>query len=162
MSDSSTRPWYMHKNISIPLALLTAMIIACGSSTTTGTGNGDGGGSNSSEATEDETKGFTTGQKNAYRSAKNYLSMQGFSRKGLIQQLTSDAGDGYPEADATFAVDHLDVDWKEQAVRSAKTYLDMQGFSRQGLIEQLSSSAGDQYTVEEATYGADKALAEQK
>ena len=93
-------------------------------------------------------------QKNAVRSAKQYLSFQGFSRDGLINQLSSDAGDGYKESDATVAVDSLNVDWNKQAERSAKQYLDMMGFSCKGLIEQLSSSAGDHYTKDQATHGA--------
>lgn len=96
-------------------------------------------------------------QKNAVRSANTYLNMTGFSRKGLIEQLSSPYGDGYEVADATVAVDSLSVSWKEQAVRSAKVYLNMTGFSCKGLIEQLSSPAGDKYTVSEATYGAQQA-----
>ena len=102
-------------------------------------------------------EGLTGPQKNAVRSAKQYLGIQGFSRDGLIQQLSSDAGDGYSVADATVAVDSLDIDWKKQAVRSAKQYLSIMGFSCKGLIEQLSSSAGDRYTVSQATYGARQA-----
>ena len=78
---------------------------------------------------------LTGPQKNAVRSAKQYLSFQGFSRIGLIKQLSSDYGDGYDVADATVAVDSLKVDWNEQAVRSAKQYLSFQGFSCKGLIE---------------------------
>ncbi len=100
---------------------------------------------------------LTPSQKNATRSAQQYLSMSGFSRNGLIQQLSSSAGDGYDLADATAAVDSLEVDWNENAARSAKQYLEMSGFSCKGLIEQLSSSAGDKYTVKQATYGARKA-----
>lgn len=100
---------------------------------------------------------LTGPQKNAVRSAKQYLSLQGFSRDGLIQQLSSDAGDGYEISDATAAVDSLDVDWNKQAARSAKLYLNMQGFSCKGLIQQLSSSAGDRYTVSQAKYGAQQA-----
>jgi hypothetical protein len=102
-------------------------------------------------------QGLTAPQKNAIRSAKQYLSMQGFSRNGLIQQLASDAGDGYKVADATVAVDSLNVDWNKEAVRSAKQYLSMRGFSCKGLIQQLSSSAGNRYTVGQATYGAQQA-----
>jgi len=94
---------------------------------------------------------------NAIRSAKQYLSFSGFSRQGLIQQLTSDAGDGYEIGDATYAVDSLNVDWNSQAVRSAKQYLSFSGFSCDGLIEQLSSEAGDKYTLSQATYGAQQA-----
>jgi len=101
--------------------------------------------------------GLTGQQRNAVRSAQQYLDISGFSRSGLIHQLSSDAGDGYSVLDATAAVDYLNVDWNEQAVRSAKQYLSISGFSCKGLIEQLSSSAGDQYTVSQATYGARKA-----
>jgi hypothetical protein len=100
---------------------------------------------------------LTGPQSNAVRSAKQYLSMQGFSRNGLIQQLSSEAGDAYTIADATVAVDSLNVDWNQQAVKSAKQYLGIQGFSCKGLIRQLSSDAGDRYTVSQATYGARQA-----
>ncbi|PWV60420.1 host cell surface-exposed lipoprotein [Pantoea ananatis] len=97
---------------------------------------------------------LTGPQNNAARTAKQYLSMSGFSRDGLIQQLSSDAGDGFEISDATVAVDSLNVDWNHQAVKSAKQYLSMMGFSCKGLINQLSSSSGDQFTVEQATHGA--------
>ncbi|MBH9537916.1 Ltp family lipoprotein [Novosphingopyxis sp. YJ-S2-01] len=100
---------------------------------------------------------LTGPQRNAVRSANSYLALTGFSRAGLINQLSSDAGEGYDEADATVAVDSLNVDWNEQAVRSAKQYLDLTGFSCSGLIEQLSSSAGEKYTNSEARYGAEQA-----
>lgn len=100
---------------------------------------------------------LTGPQKNAVRSANQYLSVQGFSRDGLIQQLSSDYGDGYEVSDATVAVDSLNIDWSEQAVKSAKQYLSIQGFSCKGLIEQLASSYGDNYTVSQATYGAQQA-----
>jgi hypothetical protein len=83
--------------------------------------------------------------------------MQGFSRAGLIEQLSSSFGDGYRIEDATVAVDSLNIDWNKEAVKSARQYLDMQGFSCNGLIQQLSSSAGDKYTVNQATYGARQA-----
>lgn len=97
---------------------------------------------------------LTGPQNNAVRVAKQYLSMSGFSRDGLINQLSSDAGDGFDISDATVAVDSLNVDWNQEAVKSAKQYLNMMGFSCKGLINQLSSSAGDQYTIDQATYGA--------
>lgn len=100
---------------------------------------------------------LTGPQKNAVRSANQYLSVQGFSRNGLIEQLSSEAGDGYKLADATAAVDSLKVDWDKQAARSAKQYLSLAGFSCKGLIEQLSSSAGDKYTKSQATSGAREA-----
>ena len=100
---------------------------------------------------------LTNPQKNAVRSAEQYLSIQGFSRKGLIDQLSSEFGDGYSVADATVAVDSLRNDWNKEAVKSAKQYLSIQGFSCNGLIKQLSSDYGDKYTKAQATYGAQQA-----
>lgn len=104
-----------------------------------------------------EVSGETAGQENARRSAENYLDTMAFSRKGLIGQLSSSAGEGYARADAIYAVDHIDVNWNEQAAKSARNYLDTMPFSRQGLIEQLSSSAGDGYTYAQAVYGVNQA-----
>jgi hypothetical protein len=100
---------------------------------------------------------LTGPQKNAVRSANNYLNMTGFSRDGLIDQLSSPYGDGYSVADATAAVDSLSADWNRHAVRSATAYLSMMGFSCSGLIDQLSSSYGDKYTRSQATFGAQQA-----
>lgn len=100
---------------------------------------------------------LTRPQANAVRSAQAYLNMQGFSRAGLIDQLSSPYGDQYSVADATAAVNSLSVDWNAQAVRSARAYLSMMGFSCSGLIEQLSSSFGDKYTREQAAHGARQA-----
>jgi hypothetical protein len=100
---------------------------------------------------------LTPQQKNAVRSAQDYLSLQGFSKQGLIDQLSSSAGDGYSVKDATAAVNSLNVNWNAQAARAAKSYLKLQGFSCSGLVQQLSSSAGDKFTTAQATYGAKQA-----
>ena len=100
---------------------------------------------------------LTAAQRNAVRSANSYLQLSGFSRQGLIDQLSSEFGDRYSVGDATVAVDSLNTDWNAQAARSAVSYLELSGFSCQGLIDQLSSEAGDKYTVEQATYGATQA-----
>jgi hypothetical protein len=99
---------------------------------------------------------LTASQQNAVAAANDYLSTQGFSEQGLIDQLSSSDGDGYLVSDATVAVDSLHVDWDAQAVSTAKEYLPTQSFSCQGLIEQLSSSAGDQFTAAQAQYAATK------
>jgi hypothetical protein len=88
---------------------------------------------------------LTESQQNAVQAARNYLQLSGFSKQGLIDQLSSSAGDGYSLPDATAAVDSLQVSWDAQAVRSAKSYLQQSPFSCHGLIQQLDSSAGDQY-----------------
>jgi hypothetical protein len=117
-----------------------------------GGGNYGGGGGNYGGGSKGTGSGLTSGQENALGSAEDYLSMSGFSRSGLIEQLEFE---GYSTKDASFAVDRLNVDWNEQAARSAKDYLSMSGFSRSGLIEQLVFEG---YTRQQAEYGADKAL----
>jgi hypothetical protein len=99
---------------------------------------------------------MTRGQENALASAKNYLDMSGFSRVGLIQQLSSSAGEGFSKADATFAVNHAGADWNAEAVEAAKSYLESTPMSKQALIEQLSSSAGENFTLAQARYAANK------
>lgn len=88
-------------------------------------------------------------QQSAVRSAQSYLSVMGFSRTGLINQLVSI--DGFSTADATYAVDSLAPNWNEQAVKTAESYLSVMGFSRSGLITQLISIDG--YTPVQAAYG---------
>jgi hypothetical protein len=97
---------------------------------------------------------FTVAQEQAIQSAQSYVDMSGFSRTGLIHQLTSKAGEGFKPADAAFAVNHIKVDWNKEAVESAKSYLEMGGFSRASLIRQLSSKSGEQFTRAQAKYAA--------
>lgn len=103
-----------------------------------------------------DTSGLTVSQKNAIQAAHEYLSTQAFSRKGLIEQLSSSAGSGYPEADAIYAVDSLNVDWDAEAAHAAKEYLSTMAFSRADLIQQLESSAGSGFTHEQAVYGVNQ------
>lgn len=102
-------------------------------------------------------KELTPGQENALRAGQNYIDMMGFSKKGLIGQLSSKYGDGYARKDAIFAANHVDVDWNAEAAEAAKNYLDTMPFSRTELIHQLESSAGDKFTHAQAVYGANRA-----
>ena len=92
----------------------------------------------------------TLSQKNAVNKAKNYLDYTAFSKSGLIKQLKFE---GFSEEDATYAVNQINVNWKEQAVNKAKSYLEHSSFSRSGLIEQLEFEG---FSEEEATYAVDK------
>ncbi|MGV9669692.1 MULTISPECIES: Ltp family lipoprotein [unclassified Gordonia (in: high G+C Gram-positive bacteria)] len=89
----------------------------------------------------------TVSRQNAVESAEAYLSISAFSRQGLIEQLEYE---GFSNADAGYAVDHITVDWNEQAAKSAKSYLEISSFSRQGLIEQLEYEG---FTPAQARYG---------
>ncbi|MFD0485157.1 Ltp family lipoprotein [Kineococcus sp. GCM10028916] len=89
-------------------------------------------------------------QKNAVRKADSYLEFAAFSRSGLIEQMEFE---GFSTDDATYAVDHIDVDWNDQAAKKAASYLDMSSFSRQSLTEQLVFEG---FTPGEADYGVSK------
>lgn len=97
-------------------------------------------------------QGLTSGQANAVRAAKQYLSFSAFSRSGLIEQLRFE---GYSKKNATFAVDYITVSWKNQAYKSARAYLRLSPFSLSGLIEQLEFEG---FTYKQAAYGANRAL----
>ncbi|MBN8866754.1 MAG: Ltp family lipoprotein [Solirubrobacterales bacterium] len=105
------------------------------------------------EKPEPEEPEMTPGQENALESASDYLDYTAFSKSGLIDQLAQ--FEGFSKADATFAVNQLDVDWNEQAYKSAKDYLDYTSFSLSGLIDQLTQFEG--FTDAQAEYGAKKA-----
>ena len=89
----------------------------------------------------------TAGQKNALKSAQQYLGYSAFSHDGLIEQLEFE---GFTAAQATYGVDNCGADWNEQAAKCAKTYLSMSSFSRQGLIDQLVFEG---FTSAQAEYG---------
>ena len=96
-----------------------------------------------------QTSSTTIGQRNALRSAKNYLSIMAFSYSGLIEQLEFEQ---YSHDDAVYAADNCGADWKQQAAKSAKNYLDTMPFSREELISQLEFEG---FSHEEAVYGAE-------
>jgi hypothetical protein len=103
-----------------------------------------------------EKPAMTTAQSSAVRSAESYLSFKGFSRAGLIGQLTSSYGEGFAPEDAEFAVAYLEstgaVDWNLEAQQSAESYLSFKGFSHDGLYDQLTSEYGEQFTPDQANY----------
>ena len=96
--------------------------------------------------------GYTLEQQNALEQAQSYLQFSSFSRQGLIDQLSSEYGSGYPVDVATWAADTVGADWNAEAVEQAQSYLEYSSFSRQGLFDQLTSPYGSQFTADEANY----------
>ena len=105
--------------------------------------------SNTGAPTTEAKSNETVSQKNALRSAKDYLKFTAFSRTGLINQLEFE---GFSNEEAAYGVDHCGADWMEQALSSAISYLEYSAFSKSGLINQLEFEG---FTNEEATYGVD-------
>ena len=102
----------------------------------------------------DPTADYSMEEENCYKAAMNYLDYTGFSKQGLIDQLSSEYGDNYPKETAEKVVNDIEeaglVDWVEQAKICAQNYLDTMSFSKQELIDQLCSEYGDQFTREQA------------
>lgn len=92
----------------------------------------------------------TIGEKNALKTAKNYLEIMAFSYEGLVKQLEYEK---YSHEESIYAADNCGADWNEQAYKCAKNYLDLMAFSKDGLIEQLEY---DGFTHEQAVYGVEK------
>jgi hypothetical protein len=146
----------------VPLLLVSALLMmgaeedGCAGDTSTDGGGGEKPGQAAKAKPTPDEPDLTAGQENALQSAQDYVDLAGFSKAGLLDQLTSSAGEGYPRADATYAVNHVDADWNAEAVEAAQDYLDISSFSKEGLIDQLSSSAGDKFTPAQAQYAADQ------
>lgn len=96
-------------------------------------------------------KPVSAGCLNALDAAESYLDYDAFSKKGLIKQLKFE---GYSSKEAKYAVNHVDVSWKEQAVKMAESYMDYSSFSKSGLIKQLRYEG---FTKKQAEYGVKKA-----
>lgn len=103
----------------------------------------------SSADANDSTVNLTMGQKNALRSAKDYISTMAFSHDGLVKQLEYEA---YSHEDAVYGADNCGADWDEQAAKSAEEYLSTMAFSRDELIKQLEYEG---FTHEQALYGTE-------
>lgn len=98
--------------------------------------------------TEAPGPSMTPSQEQAYGSALAYLDYSSFSKLGLVGQLEYEQ---FSNADATFAVNLLDVDWNEQAAETARNYLDYSSFSCGSLTDQL---VYEKFTAAQAAYGA--------
>lgn len=98
-------------------AVIILNIIGCGSDSKTSDKT-----STNNVKVEQETK-VPREHRNALRSAEVYLKTMPFSKKGLYNQLTSDAGEKYPADAAQYAVDNVKTNWKENALKAAKTMI---------------------------------------
>ena len=103
------------------------------------------------EFTPKNSADLTNPQKNAVRSAKDWIEYSAYSRNNLIETLSQ--SDGYTIRDATFAVDSLDINWAKQAKKAAKDWIEYSAYSRKNLIETLSQSDG--YTINDAAAAVD-------
>lgn len=97
----------------------------------------------------------TKGQRNALKKAESYSELLHMSKKGIYKQLTSEYGEGFTKEEAQYAIDNLNVDYKQNALEKAKSYQDTLNMSKKRIYQQLISSYGEGFTKEEAKYAID-------
>lgn len=86
----------------------------------------------------------------AIYTAKEYLKITSYSKKGLIDQLIHD---GFNRANSLYAVNNCNANWYDEAKRSARTYLKILDYNKEELIMQLEFEG---FTHDEAIYGANQ------
>ena len=96
-----------------------------------------------------------TEYKSALKRAKLYSDVAHLSKVALYDQLISEDGGNFPAEAAQYAVDNLEVDWKENALKKAKLYQETMAMSPNAIYNQLTSEFGEMFTAEEAQYAID-------
>lgn len=102
---------------------------------------------------KDNDNGASREQKAALNKAKSYSNTMHMSKEGIFNQLTSEI-DGFKEADARYAVDHLKANYNKNALEKAKDYANTQNMSNDAIYNQLTSSI-EGFTEEQAQYAID-------
>ena len=87
----------------------------------------------------------------AYATAKEFLKKSPLSMQQIKNDLTKN--DRYSEDASLYAINKLNIDWKEQALLKAKSY-QMYHYSKEKLVEQLIKF--DLFTPEEADYAVEQ------
>lgn len=100
--------------IGIVAALIIIIAIAAGSGSDTQTAN-DAGATQTQNQTQNQTDALPekandvpTEYKSALRKAKTYSDMMHMSKMGIYDQLTSEYGEKFTQAEADYAIAHLD------------------------------------------------------
>lgn len=88
----------------------------------------------------------------ALNSAETYADIMNMSRQGIYDQLTSEAGDNFPDEAAQYAYDNIEYDWNDNALKSAQNYQEMMDMSHNAIYDQLIF---EKFTPEEAQYAVD-------
>ncbi|MDN5682541.1 Ltp family lipoprotein [Corynebacterium glyciniphilum] len=104
------------------------------------------------DAPAPESRDVPREHQSALRKAETYSEMMHMSKAGILEQLTSDYGEGFSPEAARYAVDNVDADWNNNALEKARTYQDTMSMSPSAIHEQLVSEYGEKFTVEEADY----------
>ncbi|RXD25306.1 immunity protein, partial [Acinetobacter baumannii] len=89
-----------------------------------------------------------TEYKSALKKATTYSDIMNMSKAGVYDQLTSEYGEKFSPEAAQYAIDNVQVDWKENALKKATTYSNTMNMSKAGVYDQLTSEYGEKFTAE--------------
>lgn len=81
--------------------------------------------------------------------------MMHMSKQGIYDQLTSEYGDQFDVEAAQYAIDNLNVDYKENALKCGENYKKTMHMSKARIYDQLTSEYGEKFTTEQAQYAID-------
>lgn len=87
----------------------------------------------------------------ALKTAETYATQLHMSKRGIYDQLVSQAENFSPDA-AQYAIDNVQADWNANALAKAKEYERLMNMSDEAIRNQLTSEYGEQFTAEEADY----------
>ena len=118
----------------IALALVMAVgLAACGD---------DDGGNEEPELTSTEEQALET--------AQNRIDREGYGRLALVDTLRYE--DGFSKADATFAVDNVRANWRQEAVERAQARIDGPPYTPTSLIAHVKQEG---FSRDEAAFAVD-------
>ena len=110
-------------------------------------------GTKKSDVKESSESKIPAEYRNALIKAKSYATTMDMSEAAIRDQLTSDAGEGFTQEAADYAMKNIgDIDWNKNALHKAQSYQDEQAMSKDAIREQLTSTAGEGFTPEQADY----------
>ena len=126
-----------------------------GSSVGTSERSDGGGDTTAAERSDggDTTAKRTPSLQSAFDAARYYLDTEAVSKSALLQRMSWGVGESYSEAEALYAVNHVDADWKAEAVEDAKNR--DPPLSPKRLMEYLTEADG--FSKAEATYAVSHA-----
>ena len=103
------------------------------------------------EEVEEATEAVDSDNSFVMELAETYNASLHLSKQGLYEHLLNYDKITITEAEAQYAIDHIDADFKENAVKTAIAYRDYMGMSGQEIYDMLQSDTS-KFTSEEARY----------
>ena len=140
----------MKKLIGIIIGLVMIVSVGCYTNSNTNSSS-DNTKSTSTAQGEKKEDNVPTEYQNALETAYNYSESCNLSKKGIYDQLVG--VEKFPKEAAQYAIDNMDVNWKENALKTAESYSETCNMSKSSIYDQLIRVEG--FTEKQAQYAVD-------